>query len=93
MQNVPESHLDKMSVFHVSCKNPCRDRVGPLPQNGHNRGEECWTPSRRIFESLSWVMDAGDPVDNCAGAQSSLGRRGGGLSLDAVCSHVFTNTF
>lgn len=75
MQNVPVSHLDvcKISVFCVSCKNPCRDRVGLLPQNGHNRGKECWTPSRRIFESLSWVMDAGDPVDNCSGAQLSWG--------------------
>lgn len=46
---------------------PGRDRVEPLPQNGRSRGQECCIPPGRIFESLSWEVDAGDPVDALTG--------------------------
>lgn len=48
-------------------------------------------PPGRIFESLSWEVEAGDPVD--AGTVCHCGTWGVELSLDAVCSHVCTDNF
>lgn len=75
MQNLPVGLLDlcRIGVFSYFLY-PRRGKAGPLPQNGHYCGQECLTPLGRIFESLTWEVEAGDPINACTGAQLSLRR-------------------
>lgn len=94
LQNLPEGPLDPCEIRSFFLVFLVGTRVGwggDTTAEWAQQRPRMLDPPGRIFESLSWEVEAGDPVD--AGTVCHGGRWGVELSLGAVCTHVCADNF